>query len=43
VPLLADGRARPLLDRTYPIDEIHRAFDRMTERGRVGKVLVSFG
>jgi NADPH:quinone reductase len=42
VPLLADGRVRPLLDRTYPIDEIHRAFDRMTERGRVGKVLVSF-
>jgi NADPH:quinone reductase len=42
VPLLEDGRVRPLLDRTYPIDEIHRAFDRMTERGRVGKVLVSF-
>jgi NADPH:quinone reductase len=43
VPLLADGRARPLIDETYPAEQIHRAFDRLGERGKVGKVLVAFG
>lgn len=42
VPLLADGRARPLIDETYPAEQIHRALDRLVERGKVGKVLVSF-
>lgn len=42
VPLLADGRARPAIDRIVPVDEIHAAFDRLGSRGKAGKVLVRF-
>jgi NADPH:quinone reductase len=42
VPMLADGRAQPAIDSVYAVEDIGRAFDRLTERGKRGKVLVRF-
>jgi NADPH:quinone reductase len=42
VPMLADGRARPLVDSVFAADDVRMAFDRLAEPGRSGKVLVSF-
>lgn len=42
VPALAAGRIRPLVDSVYPADEVISAFDRLEERGKVGKVLIEF-
>jgi putative PIG3 family NAD(P)H quinone oxidoreductase len=43
VPMLADGRVRPAIDEVFPVEEIHRAFDRLAQTGKRGKVLVRFG
>ncbi len=43
VPLLADGTVRPSIDSVWPVQDVHRAFDRLGERGKNGKVLVRFG
>jgi NADPH:quinone reductase-like Zn-dependent oxidoreductase len=42
VPGLASRRLRPLVDSVYPADEVRAAFDRLGERGKVGKVLLDF-
>jgi NADPH:quinone reductase-like Zn-dependent oxidoreductase len=42
VPLLADGRARPVIDSVFPIGDVHAAFDRLESSGKIGKVLVDF-
>ena len=42
VPGLAAGRLRPLVDSVYPADEVTRGFDRLEERGKLGKVLLEF-
>jgi NADPH:quinone reductase len=42
LPALADGRMRPLVDSVFPADEVTAAFDRLGERGKVGKVLIEF-
>jgi putative PIG3 family NAD(P)H quinone oxidoreductase len=42
VPALAAGQIRPLVDSVYPADEATSAFDRLEERGKVGKVLIEF-
>jgi putative PIG3 family NAD(P)H quinone oxidoreductase len=42
VPGLASRRLRPLVDSVHPADEVRAAFDRLGERGKVGKVLLDF-
>lgn len=42
VPGLASGRLRPLVDSVYPAGDARAAFDRLEERGKVGKVLLDF-
>jgi NADPH:quinone reductase len=42
VPMLADGRVHPTIDSVIPATEVDRAFDRLTERGKRGKVLLRF-
>lgn len=42
VPMLADGRAHPTIDSVIPVAGVGRAFDRLTERGKRGKVLLRF-
>lgn len=42
VPMLADGRVKPLIDSIFPVDDVRAAFDRLAESGKRGKVLVSF-
>lgn len=40
VPMLADGRAHGRVDAMFPAEEVHAAFDRLSERS--GKVLLGF-
>lgn len=40
VPMLADGRVKPRVDATFPAEEVHAAFDRLSKRS--GKVLLAF-
>jgi NADPH2:quinone reductase len=42
VPGLASGRLRPVVDSVYPATDVTRAFDRLEERGKLGKVLLEF-
>ena len=42
VPLLADGRVKPIVDAVFPVDEAAAAFDRLATPGKVGKVLLAF-
>jgi putative PIG3 family NAD(P)H quinone oxidoreductase len=42
VPGLASGRLRPVVDSVYPAGDVTTAFDRLEERGKVGKVLLDF-
>ena len=42
VPLLAEGRARVLIDSTFVVGDVHAAFDRLASRGKIGKVLLEF-
>ena len=42
VPLLADGRARGIVDRAFPAGEAEAAFAYMEQPGKFGKVLLSF-
>jgi NADPH:quinone reductase-like Zn-dependent oxidoreductase len=40
LPLLADGRIRPLVDRVYPFDQLPEAKARMDATQHVGKIIV---
>jgi len=42
VPGLASSRLRPVVDSAYPAAEVRTAFDRLEERGKLGKVLLDF-
>jgi putative PIG3 family NAD(P)H quinone oxidoreductase len=42
VPMLTDGRIHPAIDSVIPAAEVGRAFDRLTERSKRGKVLLRF-
>jgi NADPH:quinone reductase len=42
VPGLAAGRLRPIVDSVYPAADVTSAFDRLGERGKVGKVVLDF-
>jgi NADPH2:quinone reductase len=43
VPLLADGRAKPVVDRIFPADQVADALDHLRQPGKFGKVLIDFG
>lgn len=40
LPMLADGRIRPLIDRVYPFDELPAAKERMEANAHVGKLVL---
>lgn len=40
LPLLADGRIKPLIDRVYPFDELPAAKARMEANAHVGKIVL---
>jgi NADPH:quinone reductase-like Zn-dependent oxidoreductase len=40
LPLIAEGRIKPLLDRVYPFDELPAATARMQANAHVGKIVV---
>lgn len=42
VPHLGSGRARALVDSVFPVDQVWRAFDRLSEMGKAGRILVAF-
>lgn len=42
LPGLADGTLRPVVDRTFPVDEVTAAFDHLAHGTKQGKVLLSF-
>jgi NADPH:quinone reductase len=42
VPAIADGRARGIVDRVFPVEDADAAFDYMAQPGKFGKVLLSF-
>ncbi len=42
VPLLADGRARAVVDRVFPAEDAAAAFDYLAQPGKFGKVLLAF-
>ena len=43
VPLLAEGRALPAIDRVFPAAEAAAAFDYLAVPGKAGKILLDFG
>jgi NADPH:quinone reductase len=43
VPLLAEGRALPAIDRVFPAAEAAAAFDYLAVPGKAGKILLEFG
>jgi NADPH:quinone reductase len=43
VPLLADGRVEPVVDRVFPVDRVAEAFEYLAAPGKFGKVLLEFG
>ena len=40
LPLIAEGRIRPLIDRVYPFDELPAAAERLQANAHVGKIVV---
>ncbi len=42
VPHLAAGRARAVIDRIFPVEEVNAAFDYFARSGKRGKVLLEF-
>jgi NADPH:quinone reductase-like Zn-dependent oxidoreductase len=40
VPLLADGRVRPVVDRTFPLEDVAAAYDLVETDTTFGKVIV---
>jgi putative PIG3 family NAD(P)H quinone oxidoreductase len=42
VPLLADGRIEPVVDRVFPATEVAEAFDYLERPGKFGRVLLAF-
>ena len=41
VPLLADGRLRPVIDSVFPLDEVRRAHERLESNGTFAKVVLA--
>lgn len=42
-PHFASGRVRPVIDSLFPVERVGEAFERIEERGKIGKVLLDFG
>ena len=42
VPLLADGKLLPRIDRVFPAADVTAAFDHLGRPGKTGKVLLAF-
>jgi putative PIG3 family NAD(P)H quinone oxidoreductase len=40
-PLVAEGRVQPIIEATYPMDEVAKAHDLLDQSGHVGKVLLT--
>lgn len=40
LPLFADGRLRPVIDRVYPMEEVRAAHQRMEENENLGKIIL---
>jgi putative PIG3 family NAD(P)H quinone oxidoreductase len=40
-PLIADGRFKPVIDRTFPLAEVARAHERLDSGAHIGKVLLT--
>jgi putative PIG3 family NAD(P)H quinone oxidoreductase len=43
VPLLAAGKARPLIDSTFPLEDVAKAHARMDASAHVGKIVLTMG
>ena len=43
LPMFADGRLRPLVDRIYPFDELPEAKAYMESNAHLGKIVVRVG
>ena len=41
LPLLARGIAKPVIDSTYPLDDVRGAHARMDSGGHVGKIVLT--
>jgi NADPH:quinone reductase-like Zn-dependent oxidoreductase len=41
LPLIADGRIKPLVDRVYPFNELPAAAERLQTNAHVGKIVVT--
>jgi NADPH2:quinone reductase len=41
LPLLAQGRLKPVIDSTFPLDEVARAHERMETREHIGKIVLT--
>jgi putative PIG3 family NAD(P)H quinone oxidoreductase len=42
VPLLAQGRLRPVIDSVFPFEQLHEATERMERNENTGKIVLSF-
>jgi NADPH:quinone reductase-like Zn-dependent oxidoreductase len=41
LPLLADGTLKPVIDTTFPLDEVRRAHERMEADQNIGKIVLT--
>jgi NADPH2:quinone reductase len=41
LPLIAEGRCRPVIDSTFPLDDVVKAHARMEEGAHVGKIVLT--
>ena len=39
--LLADGSVRPVIDSTYPLEQVTEAFDRLTSGRAAGRIVLT--
>ncbi|GGK37781.1 NAD(P)H-quinone oxidoreductase [Salinarimonas ramus] len=43
VPLIGEGRCRPVIDSTYPLEDVRAAHARMDSSAHVGKIVLTMG